>query len=112
MPEGLNRVLHNMDAWHLRMRAATLTLAQNLAGRMEAYAKRNAPWTDRTGNARNGLWGAAGTDGREVWIRVGHTVEYGKWLELAHDGKYAILGPTITAHTAQVQKAFEELWQK
>jgi len=112
MPEGLGRVLRNMDAWHMRMRAATIALAQNWAGRMEAYMKRNAPWTDRTGNARNGLWGAAGIEGHDVFIRIGHTVEYGKWLELARDGKYAILGPTRNRFQAQIHKSFEELWKE
>ncbi|HEY8414649.1 MAG TPA: hypothetical protein VIK99_02640 [Thermaerobacter sp.] len=112
MPKGLNRVLKNLDAWHLRQRAATIALAKNWAGRMESYMKQKAPWKDRTGNARNGLWGAAAFDGSNVYIRIGHTVRYGVFLELAHDGKYAILGPTQRHFQADVFKSFEELWKE
>ena len=28
-------------------------------------------------------------------LYLSHGVEYGKWLELAHGGRFAIVGPTI-----------------
>ncbi|WPD20180.1 hypothetical protein [Thermaerobacter composti] len=111
MPEGLGRVLRNLDAWHLRQRAATIALAQNWAGRMEAHMKREAPWEDRTGNARNGLFAGASFDGHTVRIRLGHTVHYGVYLELANEGRYAIIGPTRRKFEADLKRSFEELWR-
>lgn len=60
-----------------------------------AYMKTNAPWTDRTGNARSGL-------GVTVFKRAGSWVmnlfgraNYQIWLEVKNGGKYAIITPTI-----------------
>jgi len=62
----------------------------------ETYARTNAPWTDRTGNARNGLF--AQHDG-EAMVRheltVYGTMPYTFWLEVKYSGKYAIIGPTM-----------------
>lgn len=110
MAEGLRNVFRNLDAWERRMRMATLALAQNWAGKLEGEMKEKAPWTDRTGNARGGLFGTAGLRGQEVTIRLGHTVDYGKYLELAHDGRYAILEPTRRRRQREVHRDFQELW--
>ncbi len=112
MAEGLQNVLRNLSNWEQRMKAATLALAQNWAGNLEGQMKEKAPWTDRTGNARNGLFGRAGMEGQDIYIRLGHTVDYGKYLELAHDGRYAILEPTRRANQRNVHRSFQELWGK
>jgi diacylglycerol kinase len=60
------------------------------------YARANAPWTDRTGNARNGLFA---THEPEPMVRhsliIYHTMPYGVWLEVRWSGRYAIIGPTM-----------------
>lgn len=62
----------------------------------ESYARTNAPWTDQTGNARNGLF-AAHTKIPMVEHRliVYHTMPYGLWLEVRWSGRFAIIGPTM-----------------
>lgn len=62
----------------------------------ESYMRSNASWTDRTGNARNGLF--AQHDGEpmvEHTLTLYHTMHYGFWLEVRWSGKYAIIGPTM-----------------
>lgn len=61
------------------------------------YMKTNAPWTNRTGNARNGLHAEpyAIEGGKAFEIVVAHSVPYGIWLETRFSGKYAILMPTV-----------------
>lgn len=110
MAQGMSQVFRNLDAWDRRMRAATFALAQNWAGKLEREMKEKAPWTDRTGNARAGLYGTAALEGQEVVIRLGHTVSYGVYLELAHDGRYAIVKPTQQANKAKLLRDFRELW--
>jgi hypothetical protein len=66
-----------------------------MAPRVEAYGKLNAPWTDRTSNARNGLFAEPGGIGREHWIDFAHSVSYGIWLEVRFGGRYQIILPTI-----------------
>ena len=63
---------------------------------METTAKKTAPWMDRTGNARNSITGS-GVERDKSTMRIGLAigVEYGKWLELLHGGKYRIVWPTI-----------------
>lgn len=62
----------------------------------EGYARMNAPWTDRTGNARNGLRAEPFHDqGRAHGVQLSHSVPYGIWLEVRHEGRFAIIVPTI-----------------
>lgn len=107
---GLNKVMKNLKDWQVRNLAASLALAQNWAGVLEKDMKENAPWQDRTGNARQGLYGTASMDSKEIKIRIGHTMDYGVFLELARDGKYAILKPTRAKHQRDIRESFQELW--
>ncbi|QGJ90058.1 hypothetical protein HWC80_gp017 [Mycobacterium phage Indlulamithi] len=61
------------------------------------FAKLNAPWTDRTGNARAGIHGDVKVinQGEAFELLLAHTVYYGIWLEVRFSGRYAILMPTI-----------------
>ena len=73
-----------------------LAVAQRWVPEIENWMKENAIWTDRTGNARQGLW----SDVMEivnsaVIILLGHGVEYGIFLELANAGRYAIVLPAL-----------------
>jgi hypothetical protein len=76
---------------HRNLAAFTAGFAQ----RVEAYAKANASWEDRTGDARAGLT----AEGRQrlvaYYIDLYHTVDYGIWLEVRWSGKYAIIIPTL-----------------
>lgn len=73
------------------------------AVRAEAYARINANWTDRTGNARQGLAAEAdlsGTGSGRWAIVIYHQVKYGIWLETRFGGRYAIIDRTIAATEA------------
>lgn len=79
-----------------RAHQAVLTVAKLVADEAEARAKAEAPWTDRTGNARQSLRGEAVALGREtVAIYLSGGMDYSKWLELAHGEKYRIILPTL-----------------
>lgn len=66
------------------------------APEVENHAKVNAPWTDRTANARNGLAAQSFTTvGGSHGIVLYHQVPYGIWLEVKRSGEYAIIMPTI-----------------
>lgn len=65
--------------------------------RIEAYAKENAPWDDRTGDARAGLITSVEEDGGFIILELAHTVDYGVWLETIEDGSFAIIMPTLEA---------------
>lgn len=69
--------------------------AAQLAGDMEAFARANAPWTDRSGDARRELSAAAEADGGTVRASIAHGVDYGIWLENRFNGRYAIISRTM-----------------
>lgn len=70
-------------------------LVEQAAREVEEYARSNAPWSDRSGEARRGLTAEAETQGQQLRIVLYHTVEYGIWLETRWNGQYAIIVPTI-----------------
>lgn len=59
------------------------------------YMKENAPWTDRTTAARNGLFTVPRSTDTKHEITFSHTVPYGIWLEIANSGKYEIIMPSV-----------------
>jgi hypothetical protein len=93
-----------------RKKAGLYALLQNWAGQLEGYAKDHAPWTDRTGNARNGLHGGVEVRKDEYVLFLSHGVDYGIWLELAHGGNYAIVRPTVDAHLARIRATVLDYW--
>lgn len=59
------------------------------------YARANAPWEDRTGDARAGLNVSVDSDGDSIVMQLFHTVDYGLWLEVIQSGRFAIIMPTL-----------------
>jgi hypothetical protein len=81
----------------------------HFAAQMQASARSNAPWNDRTTNARNGLFAKQVHDSNEWSIVLHHTVPYGVWLETRWNGKYAIIMPTINTYSPMVMKALSSV---
>jgi hypothetical protein len=104
--DGLSSNLRQGPA---KVRRASVATAHRMAPEVEAYMKNNAPWTDRTGNARNGLAARAYESGDEVGIVLYHQVSYGIWLEVRFSGKYAIIQPTIDVMGPQVMQQYNNL---
>lgn len=74
-------------------------------GRAEAHMKHNAPWTDRTTNARNGLAARAARLGKTTFaIILSHAVDYGIYLELGtrYMRKRPIILPTMDLYGPKV----------
>lgn len=110
---GADEVIKNLRAWSDKREKKIIALARNWAGQLEKRAKEKAPWHDITSNARNGLLGSVQVKiglRRQVAIKLGHSVDYGIFLELANDGKYAILQPTLNAAVSDIYRAYEKLW--
>ena len=76
---------------------------------MVTFAKTNAVWTDRTGNARNSITSEDLSSGDVVNFYLTIGVDYGIWLELANDGKYRILQPTLTIYEPRIMKLLESV---
>ncbi|MCA1800474.1 MAG: hypothetical protein LC687_04985 [Actinobacteria bacterium] len=66
------------------------------------HAQAEAPWEDRSGTARDSLFTHVYQEGAEVYLQLAHGVEYGKWLELIQNGRFAIIMPTLEHFAMQV----------
>lgn len=80
------------------------------ATRAQAYARSNAPWTDRTTNARNGLFAKAERARPFYRIIIGHGVSYGIWLEVRWSGRYAIIRPTVDNEGPELMRTVGQLY--
>ncbi len=70
---------------------------------LETDAKLNAPWTDRTGNARRTMTGESLCVPLGVKkLSVIGKMEYSPRLELSYDGRYSVLFPTVLKNADDV----------
>jgi len=81
------------------------------SARAQGYARANAPWTDRSTNARNGLFAKVNRRGPGSYqIVLFHTMPYGVWLEIRWSGRYAIIRPTIDHEGPEVMRTVSQLF--
>lgn len=81
--------------------------------RIETWMKTNAPWTDRTGNARNGLSAQAGHIPFVAhWVDLFHRVSYGIWLEVRFAGRFSIVIPAIVHFGPRIMVTMNKLFTR
>lgn len=101
-----------LEQYGNRVLTTVAGIAQYTATAMQNDAKANAPWTDRTGNARTGLFGTSEADFAKkvvtIYLSHGAIVSHGVFLELAHNGRYAIIMRTMQAHYEPLMQMLRE----
>lgn len=109
---GVSNVRSAMDVYADKVFNAIVQVGNYWAAVVETYAKQNAPWTDRSGNARQALHAFVVEVPAEqlVHLYLSHGVEYGLWLEIRWQGRYAIIWPTLRAHLAQIAEMLREIF--
>lgn len=106
-PSELEQGLREM---YERGLAAMEAVVDTGATEMEAYAKRNARWINRTGEARRRLNASYSKEDDSFKITLAHGVDYGIWLELANEKRFAIIEETlVNVGENDVMKRFESL---
>lgn len=101
------------DAYETAIRRGIWMIANKWAPQIEAWMKANAPWFPgdgwdggrvvplppgytTTGNARQALYTEVhNATASMVEIILAHGVEYGLWLEVRHQGRWAIITPAL-----------------
>ena len=78
-PTGIGRIIRSKAT---QVQSGMAALGATHASRAEGQMKARAPWNDRTGNARQGLFGQSESGGNLTVVTLGHTMEYGPFLEL------------------------------
>lgn len=100
----------NIKKFDEKMRAGLLLITKQVAVKMQDWARTNAKWTDQTGNARKGLKASAEWENYiELVVKMSHSVDYGTWLELAHERKYSILEPAIDKYKDEFIREWEKI---
>lgn len=82
------------------------------ATRSETFMKVNAPWTDQTTNARNGLFTAVQHEGYTHKMLLSHGVPYGLWLELRFSGRYGIVLKTWLSTTVDLKNLLTKVFAR
>jgi len=95
-----------------RVLQAVAAVAQRVATEMQNQAQADAPWTDRTGNARTGIFGTSEADFAAhvvtIYLSHGATISYGVWLELAASGKWGVIMRTMESHYEPLMQMLRE----
>lgn len=106
----LGELIRNIQGIEPFVRRAAVATLDRYAGVIESAARTNAPWTDRTSNARNGLFTHVSQSGEMVYsLDLAHRVPYGIWLEVRWSGRYAIIMPTLQEYGPRVMATFDGL---
>lgn len=98
-----------LAGYAIKVSAALKIYGETVSKKLETQAKQNRPWTDRTNRARLGLTGSSEVNKDGLRIVLAHTVDYGVWLELAHEKRFAIVEPTVKQEAAGVKSGLNRL---
>ena len=108
-----SKLLANLQSAETKSQIAIKMFANEGAKKFQNYAKQNRPWTDRTGHARQRLTGTSGKVANGYKLALAHGVDYGIWLELAHEKRFAIIQETIqTVGSNEIMPGFQKLLER
>lgn len=96
--QGLEKIDAALVDWNNQFHQDLHDAVESLKDEMVASMQSNAPWTDRTGNARRELQGVVVWEDEDhftIFLGHGADIYYGIWLEVAHGGEFAIVLPTV-----------------
>lgn len=91
----VGRLIASVENMDRRVDAAIGVVMERSKDQAVAHMKIEAPWTDRTGNARAGLDGSVFKAGSRWVMNLFGRASYQIFLEKSNGSKYAIIGPTI-----------------
>lgn len=105
----LKELIDGLEQLQIKTKAALLAYGNTQASSLESYMKTNAPWTDRSGEARRRLSAKCEPTSKGIRIVMAHGVSYGWALETAHEKRYAILEPTLRIKGNEIVSGFNTL---
>jgi hypothetical protein len=138
----LTNITNGMQKYGKRALVAVRAVGEYVGAHMQNEARQNAPWEDRTGNARGGLFYVVDGFGKEteqgavekktqpqfdqnlakdtgdggsenkLVIVLAHAMGYGAILETGHGERYAIIMPTIEAAIPMLQRMMTGILEK
>lgn len=130
-------LIPNVEAYGRKALVAVQAAASYWGQSIQDQARKDARWEDRTGNARGGLFFAVdgfglspltgeatpeakgemsdvtveSGDANTLIITLGHTVFYGKFLELSNGGRYAVIMSTIEQNLNELERLVNNIFK-
>lgn len=104
-------IAKNLIEKEIKTMAALNLYGDTVSKDMEAYAKSNRPWQDRTGEARKRLKGNKKNMGNVIRCEIAHGVDYGIFLEMKNECRYAILKPTVQAIGPKAANGLDKIFK-
>jgi len=106
---GLLKGLGEAD---IKMKAAVGVYCDTAGKKLEREAKKIAPWKDRTPLARPTMQGGMEWQGAKCRVYLSGNVDYFKYLEFAHEKKYAVIFPVIHANSKKMLEGMHKILEK
>jgi hypothetical protein len=108
----LSALDHNLRNFDQRARRVIKKTLDYQAAKSETRMRTTAPWTDRTTNARNGLFAKVYEIDVDSWLLLlSHSVDYGIWLEVINNGEYAAVRPEFLQANREVMRRLSRLFE-
>ena len=108
----MSELRRNLLALPDRVEKAVMGYGKTNATKIEAAAKENRPWTDRTAHARQRLHSDCKRTNSGMRITLSHGVSYGASLEFDHEKRYAIIYPTLKQEAPKVMNGLQRLFNR
>lgn len=101
-----------LEDFHRKCLVAMSQKVDKNAIMLQNYMKTHYKWTPRSHRANRTMLATWEKDENEFTIALAYGVEYGVYLELAHEKRYALTHPTAKLKAPEVIKSFEDLVEK
>lgn len=109
MKFDIEDVLNGLLTLDSRATAGMKIYGDTAGKKLEAEAKKSAPWTDRTGLSRKTITGGSEMQGSKCVVYVaGNTAQF-PYLELANDKKYSTLNPAVNKLSPEITRGLRNL---
>lgn len=95
-----------------RLEKAVMDYGKTSAQKLRTLAVKNRPWTDHTAHARQRLHGECERYDTGIRIILAHGVEYGVYLEFAHEKRYAVIYPILQREAGNVMQGLRNLFER
>lgn len=107
-----DKLIKSMQKTESKANVAIKMYATEGSKKLENYAKTHKRWINRTGHAVQRLKGYIEEGINKILVCVAHGVDYGIWLEVAHEKKYAILEQSVMMNTKEILEGYKGLIEK
>lgn len=108
---NLLKLTKNIKAFSKKGKQLAFEQMQKEAKDLEKYMQANAPWQDRTGDARENLNAKVEQKGQKITIILSNPVYYGYYLERGMGKRFAIIDPTIKTKSGEVMESLRGLFK-